>query len=404
MGFFETKQRMEVMRKFLVLLTITLASVVIAQENSSHMDSYQTPSKSSSGDYATIMDSLHKNQYDDGTNYIISIVPAAVQPTFTMAYFTDLTFVDTSGGVNNLAKGDIHVHRQRLPADYRFGVTGQFSYLLPTDSYLDLFYNYYGISSSASNHIPTGATGDLDFIFGANGVLFGQYHFAEFYFRTRIAILNFLDKYFHNDASFGFSFQNMNLHHHNNTKDIHFEFGETGTDDGLLVGDLGFGTKQKHKVFAFGPSFKWLSTLDLLPIRLRPHNLSFVSEVKFALLYSKYYGKGTAVVDGQTVRSGATVEPNETQLYDLNGRWRSPSNYFVVLNTNLKAGLKYTYKGFSIEGAYKILYFSDEDYDLGSFLRGTLAQGVIPDIAQLFNIFPTTIGFRAFEVALDYKF
>ena len=392
------------MRKFLILVAIVFTSVVIAYDNSSQMDSPQTHPKSGPGDYSTIMDNLQKNQYDDGTNFIVSIVPAAVQPTFTMAYFTDLTFTDTSEGVNNLAKGDIHFHRQRLPADYRFGVAGEFSYLLPTDSYLDLSYNYYGISSSASNHIPPEATGDLDFVYGASAALTGQYHSAEFYFRTRIAILNFLSKYFHNDASFGFSFQNINLHHHNHTNDIHLELGETNTEDGLNVYDLSFGTRQKHKVFAFGPAFKWLSTLDLLPMRLRPHNLSFVSEVKFALLYSKYYGKGTATVDGQIVTSGATVATNETQTLDLDGRWRSPSNYFVVLNTNLKAGLKYTYKDFSIEGAYKILYFSDEDYDLGSIIRGTLSEGVIPDLAQLFSVFPTTIGFRAFEVAVNYKF
>ena len=393
------------MRKFLILVTIVFTSVVIAYDNSSQMDSPQTQSKRGPGDYATIMDTLQKSQYDDGTNFIVSVVPAAVQPTFTMAYFTDLTFEDKSAGVAGLAIGDFQFQRQRLPADYRFGVTGQFSYLLPTDSYLDLFYNYYGISSSASNHIPQGATSDTDFVYGAKGALTGQYHFAEFYFRTRIAILNFLDKYFHNDASFGFSFQNLNLHHHNFTNDIHFEQGETGTEDGLTVGDLNFNTRQKHKVFAFGPAFKWLSTLDLLPMRLRPHNLSFVSEVKFSFLYSKYHGKGTATFDGTVATSGSTDPNNNSSTYfDLDGRWRSPSNYFIVLNTNLKAGLLYTYKDFSIEGAYKILYFSDEDYDLGSFVRGTLAEGVIPDLSQLFSVFPTNIGFRAFEVAVNYKF
>ena len=323
-----------------------------------------------------------------------------------MAYFTDVTFADTSGGVNDLAKGDIHFHRQHLPADYRFGVTGQFSYLLPTDNYLDLFYNYYGISSSASNHIKPGSAEIFeDFVYGGSAGLTGQYHFAEFYFTTRIAILNLLDKYFHNDASFGFSFQNLNLHHHNHIRDIHFQTGEVNTDDGQTTYDVSLlSTRQKHKVFSFGPSFKWLTTLDLIPMRHRPHNLSFVSEVKFALLYAKYYGKGTAGLEGQIVTVGSTAGNDDDQRLDIDARWRSPSNYFVVLNTNLKAGLKYTYKDFSIEGAYKILYFTDEDYDIGDFVRGTFAEGVIPDLSALFNVFPTHIGFRAFEVAVNYKF
>ncbi len=397
------------MKKFLTLAAIALTNVVIAQDNSSYMDTHHTQSKNGASDYASIMDNLHKKQYDDGTNFIISVVPAAVQPDFTMAYFTDVTFADTSGGVDNLAKGDIHFHRQRLPADYRFGVTGQFSYLLPTDSYLDLFYNYYGISSSASNRIKEGTIGDGiadfdDFVFGGSASLTGQYHFGEFYFRTRVAILNFLDKYFHNDASFGFSFQNINLHHHNRVKDIYFQMGESGTDDGLSTSDLSFRTRQKHKVFGFGPSFKWLSTLDLLPMSVRPHNLSFVSEVKFALLYAKYYGKGTGSLEGTTVTTGSTSGNDGTETIDIDARWRSPSNYFITLNTNLKAGLKYTYKDFSMEFAYKILYFTDEDYNVGDFIRGTLAEGVIPDLSQLLNVFPTNLGFRALEVALNYKF
>lgn len=393
------------MRKFLTLAAIALTNIVIAYDNSSSMDSYQTQSKSGTGDYATIMDNLQKNQYDDGTNFIISVVPAAVQPNFTMAYFTDVTFEDTSGGVNNLAKGNITFQRQSLPSDFRFGVTGQFSYLLPSDSYLDLFYNYYGISSSASNSIKPGSAEVFeDFVYGANAALTGQYHFGEFYFRTRIAILNFLDKYFHNDASFGFSFQNLNLHHHNHVNDIHLQDGEINTNDGLTTVDLSFRTKQKHKVFGFGPSFKWLSTLDLLPMSVRPHNLSFVSELKFALLYAKYFGKGTASLEGGTVTVGSTGGNDGTQTFDIDARWRSPSNYFVTLNTNLKAGFLYTYKDFSIEFAYKILYFTDEDYDIGEFVRGTFAQGIIPDLSQLFNIFPTNIGFRALEVALNYKF
>jgi hypothetical protein len=386
------------MRKFLTLAAIALTNVVIAHDNSSYMDNQQTQSKNGMGDYSTVMDSLQKKQYDDGTNFIISVVPAAVQPDFTMAYFTDITFADTSGGVSGLAAGDI-------PADFRFGITGQFSYLLPTDSYLDLFYNYYGISSSASNRIKDGSAEIFDdFVFGGSASLTGQYHFGEFYFRTRIAILNFLDKYFHNDASFGFSFQNLNLHHHNRVKDIHFQMGETNTDDGLTTTDLSLRTKQKHKVFGFGPSFKWLTTLDLLPMRLRPHNLSFVSEVKFALLYAKYFGKGAAGLEGSSVITGSTGGNDGTDAFDINARWRSPSNYFVTLNTNLKAGLMYSYKDFSMEFAYKILYFSDEEYNVGDFIRGTFAEGVIPDLSQLFNVFPTNIGFRALEVALNYKF
>lgn len=393
------------MRKILTLAAIALSNIVVAYDNPTNKESHQTQSMSGANDYASVMDTLQKKQYDDGTNFIVSVVPAAVQPTFTMPYFTDLTFVDTSGGTSDLTRGDIHFHRQRLPADYRFGVTGQFSYLLPTDNYLDLFYNYYGISSSASNRIKEGTVEiSDDFVFGGSGSLTGQYHFGEFYFTTRIALLNLLDKYFHNDASFGFSFQNINLHHHNKVEDIHFREGEINTDNGQTTLDLSFATKQKHKVFGFGPSFKWLTTVDLLPARLRPHNFSFVSEVKFALLYAKYYGKGTADLDGQSVTVGSTGGNDSNELIDLAARWRAPSNYFVVLNTNLKAGLKYTYKGFSIEGAYKILYFSDEDYDVGDFLRGTFAQGVIPDVSQLFNIFPTHIGFRAFEVAVNYKF
>lgn len=392
----------KIMKKFFTLALIAFTSLGFANDQSQYLQSSQ--SSGGMNNYTSVMDYLQKNQYDDGTNFIISVVPAAVQPTFTMVYFTDITLANI--GQAGVVSGDINFHREKLPADYRFGVTGQFSYLLPTDSYLDLFYNYYGISASASNHIKPGSVEIFDdFVYGGKGGLSGQYHFAEFYFRTRIALLNLLGKYFHNDASFGFSFQNLNLHHNNAVNDIHFQYGDLNTDDGQTIADLSFRTTQKHKVFAFGPSFKWLTTLDLIPMRMRPHNLSFVSEVKFALLYSKYYGKGTASLAGQIVTTGSTAGNDDTTTFqDFNARWRSPSNYFVTLNTNLKAGLLYTYKDFSIEGAYKILYFSDEDYNVADFLKGTFAQGIIPDVSALFNVFPTNIGFRAFEVAVNYKF
>lgn len=379
------------MKKLLTLALIALSSLSFAHDETQYSQNRQS-SSNGMNNYASVMDYLNKNQYDDGTNFIISVVPAAVQPTFNMVYFTDITLV--GGDEQDIASGDINFHRQTLPADYRFGVTGQFSYLLPTDSYLDLFYNYYGISMSNSNSIKPG-TVDIaeDFVFSGKGGITGQYHFAEFYFRTRIALLNLLGKYFHNDASFGFSFQNLNLHHHNSVHDIHFQ------DLGGLSGDLSFRTKQKHKVFGFGPSFKWLTTLDLLPMHTRPHNLSFVSEAKFALLYARYYGKGTASIDGTLDDNG-----DITTFRDLSARWRAANTYFVTLNTNLKAGLLYSYKDFSIEFAYKILYFSDEDYDVADFLKGTMGKGIIPDLTALFNVFPTNLGFRAYEVAVNYKF
>ena len=145
--FFVTHIRDETnMKKLFTLALLAISSLGFAHDQ----NQYSQGSHSSNGmgnNYTSVMDFMQRNQYDDGTNFIISVVPAAVQPTFTMVYFTDVTLV--GGGENNIASGDINFHRQTLPADYRFGVTGQFSYLLPTDSYLDLFYNYYGISMSA---------------------------------------------------------------------------------------------------------------------------------------------------------------------------------------------------------------------------------------------------------------
>ena len=260
---------------------------------------------------------------------------------------------------------------------------------MPKDSYLDLVYNYYHISSSDSTKLTGQDIGNLvdEFVPGESASLLGkaslkgQYHFAEFFFRTRIGVLNLLDQYFRNQVSLGFSFQNINLHHINNLK----LRVTTVNDDGTENIAAGLAQKQKHKVFGFGPAFKWESELSLLPMVHRPHDLSFISEVKFALLFANYYAKGNfnlgaPPIAGEDDDGNATVTDISSNL-----SWRRTTDYLVVLNTTLKAGLRYTYKNFSFETAYKILYFSDEDYDGSSEVRGVLSEGIIPDLTNLWH-------------------
>lgn len=349
-------------------------------------------------DYGTIIDHLQKRVNQDQKNFKISIVPAAVQPDFTMDYFSDFKL---NFDIPDLSSDDIEItgnlksQKKKIPADFQFGITGQFSYLLPTHNYLDLVYNYYGISSSESTS-PAPITPLLPIGLGGSGDLNGQYHFGEFYFTTRVGLLNILDKYFHNDASLGFSFQNINLHHRNNFGSDRFGLEFLDFDGGTA--QLSIPSSQKHKIFSFGPAFKWLSTIDLLSMGARPHNLSFITEVKFALLYAKYYGKGKVAIKGDL-----TPEDGGGSL-DFGLDWRIPTDYFITLNTNLKAGLKYAYKDFCMEFAYKILYFSTQDYSFGNYFGGMLAEGIFPDLGKLFSIVPSTIGFRAFEVSLGYAF
>ncbi len=399
------------MKKKILMLASVLASLTI---QASAADKDNSPSsyagmQNSQQDSGSLMDHIqtvqNKNKYND-TNFTIGITAAAVQPTFSIPYFTDLQARVVEDTNSLTASGQFK--KKRLPADYNFGITGQFSYLIPTQVYLDLFYNYYHISGSASDRVKEGnlLIADLDsggqppqpsttaIGYGASASLKGQYHFAEFYFRTRIALLNLLDKYFHNELSLGFSFQNINLHHVNN---FDFTFNENG---GPVETGGSIAQKQKHKVFGWGPSFKWESQLDLLPMHLRPHNLSFISEVKFALLFANYHAKGKVNMD--------TVDfdfvGNNVDALDIDGTWRRMTDYFITLNTVLKAGLRYTYKNFSFEGAYKILYFADEDYNEAEFFKGALAEGILPDVTDLFNIFPTNLGFRAIEFTFNWDF
>lgn len=280
---------------------------------------------------------------------------------------------------------------------------------MPTDSYLDLVYNYYHISSSASSKLTPEDFGNLADELGAGdsaslldkASLKGQYHFAEFYFRTRIGVLNLLDQYFRNQISLGFSFQNINLHHINNLK---LRVSKTNDDGSVESIAAGISQKQKHKVFGFGPAFKWESELSLLPMAHRPHDLSFISEVKFALLFANYYAKGDFNIGAPPFTD--EDDQGNTTITDISSElsWRRTTDYLVVLNSSLKAGLRYTYKNFSFETAYKILYFSDEDYDGGSEFKGVLSEGIIPDLTNLFNIMPTQIGFRAIEFSLNWSF
>ncbi len=383
------------MKKKILLLASVFASLTIqasAIERDSSQSSY-AGMQNSQQDPESLREHIqivqNQNKYKD-TNFTIGVTAAAVQPTFSIPYFANIQgrIVENSNGL----AADGQFKKNRLPTDYNLGITGQLSYLIPTQVYLDLFYNYYHISSSASNHVKEGdlSVTDLDFGYGARASLKGQYHFAEFYFRTKVALLNLLDKYFHNELSLGFSFQNINLHHINNS-------GFTLNVDGGPA-ELGgsIAQKQKHKVFGWGPSFKWESQLDLLPMHLRPHNLSFISEMKLALLFANYFAKGK-------VNTNMFVE-NNANVLDFDGTWRRMTDYLVTLNTALKAGLRYTYKNFSFEGAYKILYFSDEDYNETEFFKGNLAEGGIPDVTGLFNIFPTNLGFRAFEFTFNWDF
>jgi len=371
--------------KIFLIFPLICSLSLFAAKPDEKMD--QNTQFSSSSDLVNNIKDGISNGYTD--NFIISITPAAVQPSFTIPFSPHFP-------VNLVQEGDDIIGtglfaKKRLPAEYSFGITGQFSYLLPTESYLDLFYNYYHIHSTGSDRISPDEfilpdSSQIGYNFKAS--LKGQYHFGEFYFRTRIALLNLLDKYFHNQLSLGFSFQNINLHYINN---LHITIDE----------DLGgLAQKQKHKVFGFGPAFKWESQIDLLPMRLRPHNLSFVSEVKFALLFAKYHAKSKLDAHVRDFE----FDGSDIDSIDIDASWRRLTDYFTVLNTNLKAGLRYSYKGFSFEFAYKILYFSDEDYETTDFLKGTLSEGILPDVTDFFNIFPGDIGFRALECNLTYSF
>lgn len=370
--------------KILLIFPLIYSLSLFAAKPDEKMD--QNTQFSSSSDLLNNIRDGISNGYTD--NYIISITPAAVQPTFDIAYFPSIAInlQDTS----NFVVGTVQFKKERLPMEYNFGITGQFSYLLPTHAYLDLFYNYFKISSADSGNIRPGEfiVPNTSIDYGIHSSLKGQYHFGEFYFRTRIALLNLFDKYFHNELSLGFSFQNINLHYINNLKvNVNEDFASLAQ-------------KQKHKVFGFGPSCKWASEIDLLPLRLRPHNLSFISEVKFNLLFAQYYAKSKINAHLVDLDIGGTV----IDIGNIDASWRRLTDHFIVLNTNLKAGLRYTYKSFAFEFAYKIIYFSDEDYNDGEFLKGTLAQGIVPDLTDLFNIFPTNIGFRSLECNLSYGF
>ncbi|WP_316356406.1 hypothetical protein [Candidatus Neptunichlamydia sp. REUL1] len=382
------KKNILLLASVFALLTIQAAAVDKDSSQSLYagMQNSQQDSESLMGHIQTVQ---NQNKYND-TNFTIGVTAAAVQPTFSIPYFANIQGRLVEGTDSPVVSGQFK--KKRLPADYNLGITGQFSYLIPTQVYLDLFYNYYHISSSASDRVREVTLGvqppqssSIAIGYGASARLKGQYHFAEFYFRTRVALLNLLDKYFHNELSLGFSFQNINLHHINN-----FTLTLNGDEEPFEMGGS-LAQQQKHKVFGWGPSFKWESQLDLLPMHLRPHNLSFISEVKFALLFANYYAKGKVNLD-------------IVNALDIDGTWRRMTDYLVTLNTVLKAGLRYTYKNFSFEGAYKILYFSDEDYNKAEFFKGTLAEGIIPDVTNLFNIFPTNLGFRAFEFTFNWDF
>lgn len=344
--------------------------------------------------YLNQIQNMQDKQQNDGTNFILSITPSIVQPTFSIPYFADIAANIIEQ--DKFLFGEGQFKKERLPAKYQPGIMGQLSYLLPTNSYLDLCYNYYNISSTGADHVNQedfNLPETSHFGYGVKASLKGQYHLGEFYFTTRLNLLNMLDQYFHNDLSLGFSFQNLNLHYINNFK-LNTKDGEGKENRGSLA------QKQKHKIFGFGPAFKWLSTLDLLPMHQRPHNLSFVSEAKFGLLFSKYHAKGKANLDLFNI----DFFDKNMDATDLNLTWRRLTDYFVTLNTTLKAGLKYSYKNFSIEGAYKILYFSDENYSSSDFFKGTLAEGISPDLTDFFNVFPVHIGFRALEFSLNWKF
>lgn len=327
-----------------------------------------------------------QEQKNDEVKYLIRINPNLAQPTFAIPF---LPAIKLNFNPDTPGKAVAQIRGGTLPARYQFGGGAQVSFQLPTKHYIDLNYNFIRVAANGSNGVSdsefTLVNGGGIGSYFAQASLTGQYHTAELFFTTKVSLFNLLDKYFHNTFSIGADFQNLNLHYINNLR-VH-----------TPIGTASINQKQLYKVFGSGPSVKWHTELDLLPLAYRPHNLSIFAETKFTALFNNFFAKGKFHLNPPPPDVQTTVP-----VIDLH--WRRPTDNFVVTNTDLTLGVLYAYKCFSFDARYKVIFFSSEDFGTGDFLKGILSNFSGNDLIDLFNVFPTNIGFRIFEVGLNWRF
>lgn len=107
-----------------------------------------------------------------------------------------------------------------------------------------------------------------------------------------------------------------------------------------------------------GPSFKWITMLDILSQKQQPHELSLTGELKIAPLLAHQSivssASGTFEYVTETNPPGL-IPPPTNQTFEDTISGRDNTNYFLLLNSSLKAGLEYTYDNtFTLGLGYKL--------------------------------------------------
>ena len=393
---------------------LLLSSVFTSEDNSSFELTKNNPSQL---DDSAIK---HANAKTKPNKLTLGVTPLVQQNNFTIPFGDEInlnslalfTGLNQNGNatvqfdLNNVTYG-----KQHLPATWNWGIGAQLGYSLPTNSSFDIFYSYYAISSSGSHssfeseEVPNPGTPpplNVPVTISNEGQarINGAYQSGEAFFTVPFNISQPLSHYFHNYLSVGLSYQNIRF-----TWDSDLDLKLSELDKvGLKVFSFDVAVKNNHQNYNFngtGPAFKWATQIDLLPMKFRPHHFSFIGEIKVALLFAHFQHRAELDLDYQVTQSISTTA-------DI--KLRRDTDYNLIVNTHLKTGLKYNYNDcFSIGAGYKVTLFSKNDFGGAAEIASNSAlsnvtAGIIPNLGDLFNIFPTRPGFGAIEFDLTYTF
>ena len=405
-------------------LSYLFSTIFVCCSLSVFAENEQTNNSFDTKNYSSIDDkSLKQNTQADKELIEISIVPFAYQPGnsfYVGEKFNNKLDLGPLVGQTQDVVSNNYNKTVYTESNWNWGITGTLSMLLPSNAYADLSYTYYnisiyGVSPGLTNidlNTPASVLNQNSGKFKVTGS--GAYQIGDFYIRTDVSFGEKVNHFWHNQLCVGLSFQTINRDLKISENYFH---GAINSRTNAEYKRITFGKSDtSSRISGTGPSFKWITMLDILSKKLQPHELSLTGELKMAPLFAHQYSKSLGSGLYRSSDTDLVLQP--PSIITLNDKFeaRFSSQYFLLFNTSFKAGLEYTYKKiFTFGLGYKISKLSQYTYDYddisvdyGSYdwpsEEATSNLSIDADDIELHIGFNQHILFGSIECELKYRF